>query len=38
MRWIEPLIPAAAAAPVHPDERGERGMAGGVLRAVGATD
>ncbi|MER5516484.1 SGNH/GDSL hydrolase family protein [Streptomyces sp. NPDC002763] len=37
-RWIEPLIPAAAAAPVHPNARGERGMAAAVLRAAGATD
>ncbi|MFF4508024.1 SGNH/GDSL hydrolase family protein [Streptomyces sp. NPDC001401] len=34
VRWVEPLIPAASAAPVHPSERGERGMAQAVLRAV----
>lgn len=33
-RWIEPLIPLAAAAPVHPNARGERGMADAVLNAV----
>ncbi|MGY1495441.1 SGNH/GDSL hydrolase family protein [Streptomyces sp. QTS52] len=35
-RWIEPLMPAADAAPVHPNERGERGMADAVLRALKA--
>ncbi|WP_377271537.1 SGNH/GDSL hydrolase family protein [Peterkaempfera sp. SMS 1(5)a] len=34
VRWVEPLIPATDAAPVHPNERGERGMADAVLRAV----
>ncbi|WP_328767183.1 SGNH/GDSL hydrolase family protein [Streptomyces sp. NBC_00286] len=33
-RWVEPLIPLAPAAPVHPNELGERGMAHAVLRAV----
>ncbi|MGW1715381.1 SGNH/GDSL hydrolase family protein [Streptomyces sp. NPDC002156] len=33
-RWIEPLMPAADAAPVHPNERGERGMADAVVRAL----
>lgn len=33
-RWIEPLIPNSPAAAVHPNERGERGMADAVLRAV----
>lgn len=33
-RWIEPLVPATLAAPVHPNERGERGMADAVLSAV----
>lgn len=37
VRWVEPLIPAASAAPVHPNERGERGMAQAVLRAVRAS-
>ncbi|MFJ6214668.1 SGNH/GDSL hydrolase family protein [Streptomyces sp. NPDC092296] len=36
VRWIEPLMPTAAAAPLHPNERGERGMADAVLRAVRA--
>ena len=36
VRWIEPLVPAAPAAAVHPNERGERGMARAVLRAAGA--
>ncbi|MFF4560255.1 SGNH/GDSL hydrolase family protein [Streptomyces sp. NPDC001435] len=34
-RWIEPLRPSSPAAAVHPNERGERGMAAAVLRAVG---
>ncbi|WP_055586522.1 SGNH/GDSL hydrolase family protein [Peterkaempfera griseoplana] len=34
VRWIEPLIPAAEAAPVHPNARGERGMADAVLRVL----
>ncbi|GAA3790633.1 SGNH/GDSL hydrolase family protein [Streptomyces phyllanthi] len=37
VRWVEPLIPESAAAPVHPNERGELGMARAVLRVVGAT-
>ncbi|GAQ76510.1 SGNH/GDSL hydrolase family protein [Streptomyces turgidiscabies] len=36
-RWIEPLMPVADAAPLHPNERGERGMADAVLRALKAT-
>jgi hypothetical protein len=35
-RWIEPLLPSLPAAPMHPNERGARGMADAVLRAVGA--
>ncbi|MFF4547967.1 SGNH/GDSL hydrolase family protein [Streptomyces sp. NPDC001435] len=35
-RWIEPLVPASSAACVHPNERGERGMADAVLDAMGA--
>ncbi|WP_316761298.1 SGNH/GDSL hydrolase family protein [Streptomyces herbicida] len=35
-RWIEPLVPASPAASVHPNERGERGMADAVLYAMGA--
>ncbi|MFF4651975.1 SGNH/GDSL hydrolase family protein [Streptomyces sp. NPDC001380] len=38
VRWIEPLSPASAAAPVHPNARGERGMADAVLRSLGAPD
>ncbi|WP_345696956.1 SGNH/GDSL hydrolase family protein [Kitasatospora terrestris] len=30
-RWIEPPQPAAGAAPVHPNARGQEGMAGAVL-------
>jgi hypothetical protein len=26
-RWIEPLIPQAGEAPIHPNERGEQGIA-----------
>ncbi|MGW1027456.1 SGNH/GDSL hydrolase family protein [Streptomyces sp. NPDC002577] len=35
-RWVEPLIPLNPAASVHPNERGERGMADAVLRALHA--
>ncbi|AXG76586.1 SGNH/GDSL hydrolase family protein [Streptomyces paludis] len=35
-RWIEPLVPRSPAAPVHPNERGESGMADAVLRTIGA--
>ncbi|GAA1074715.1 SGNH/GDSL hydrolase family protein [Kitasatospora arboriphila] len=33
-RWIEPALPAAGGAPLHPNARGERGMAEAVLAAV----
>jgi lysophospholipase L1-like esterase len=33
-RWIEPLVPKSPAAPVHPNARGERGMADAVLRTI----
>jgi lysophospholipase L1-like esterase len=33
-RWIEPLRPDVPAAAVHPNERGERGMADAVLDAI----
>jgi lysophospholipase L1-like esterase len=33
-RWIEPLLPRSPAAAVHPNERGERGMAAAVLNAL----
>jgi lysophospholipase L1-like esterase len=35
-RWIEPLIPDAAAAPLHPNAVGERGMADAIVAAVKA--
>jgi lysophospholipase L1-like esterase len=34
-RWIEPLRPSSPAAAVHPNARGEKGMADAVLRAIG---
>ncbi|MFJ8138935.1 SGNH/GDSL hydrolase family protein [Streptomyces sp. NPDC096013] len=33
-RWIEPLAPENPAAPVHPNARGERGMADAVLHMI----
>lgn len=33
-RWVEPLVPATAAAPFHPNARGEAGIAGVVASAV----
>jgi hypothetical protein len=30
VRWVEPIIPGNAAAPVHPNARGEAGMAAAV--------
>ncbi|MFD9124753.1 SGNH/GDSL hydrolase family protein [Kitasatospora sp. NPDC059571] len=33
-RWIEPVVPAAGAAPLHPNALGEKGMAAAVLAAV----
>ena len=33
-RWTEPLIPASPAAPLHPNARGEQGMADAVLSAI----
>ncbi|WP_234477573.1 SGNH/GDSL hydrolase family protein [Streptomyces sp. MBT65] len=33
-RWIEPLVPDSPAAPVHPNARGERGMADAVLHGI----
>jgi lysophospholipase L1-like esterase len=35
-RWVEPLIPANAAAPVHPNARGMDGMAGVVAAVIAA--
>jgi lysophospholipase L1-like esterase len=34
-RWIEPLLPSSPAAAVHPNARGERGMAEAVLGTIG---
>ena len=33
-RWLEPLLTSAAAAPLHPNAAGERGMADAVVEAV----
>jgi lysophospholipase L1-like esterase len=33
-RWIEPLVPASPAAPLHPNAAGEQGMADAVSRAI----
>jgi len=33
-RWLEPLLPASPAAPLHPDAAGEQGMADAVSRAI----
>jgi lysophospholipase L1-like esterase len=33
-RWLEPLLPSAPAAPLHPNAIGERGMADAVVEAV----
>ena len=38
IRWIEPLAPASPAAPLHPNARGEQGMADAVVRAITAAD
>jgi lysophospholipase L1-like esterase len=35
-RWIEPLLPNALAAPLHPNAVGERGMAAAIIGAVRA--
>ncbi|MER5200084.1 hypothetical protein ACWD3J_42275 [Streptomyces sp. NPDC002755] len=35
VRWVEPLVPRAPASSVHPNERGERGTADAVLKALG---
>lgn len=35
VRWIEPLLPAAPAAPMHPNAAGQRSMAAAVERAIG---
>ncbi len=36
VRWVEPLVPLALAAPVHPNALGMRGMAGVLLAAMAA--
>ena len=33
-RWVEPIIPGNLAAPVHPNARGEAGIAAAVVSAV----
>ena len=33
-RWVEPLLPSSPAAPLHPNARGEQGMAAAVLTAI----
>ena len=35
VRWIEPLVPASPAAALHPNARGEQGMAAAVLSDAG---
>lgn len=35
VKWVEGLVPASPAAPVHPNALGERAMAQQVLAAVG---
>jgi lysophospholipase L1-like esterase len=35
VRWVEPLVPATAAAPFHPNARGEAGVADSVVAALG---
>ncbi|HTJ67616.1 MAG TPA: SGNH/GDSL hydrolase family protein [Actinospica sp.] len=35
-RWLEPWLPANPSLPLHPNARGEQGMAAAVLSAVGA--
>ncbi len=36
VRWVEPLVPASAAAPFHPNRRGEAGVAAAVVVVVKA--
>jgi lysophospholipase L1-like esterase len=36
-RWIEPLIPAAPAAPLHPNAVGQQGMADAIVQAIKGT-
>jgi hypothetical protein len=36
VRWVEPIVPANPAAPVHPNLRGEAGMGAAVVAAIRA--
>jgi hypothetical protein len=36
LRWVEPLVPVNAAAPIHPNIVGMRGMAAVLAVAVGS--
>ena len=36
-RWMEPLLPASPAAPLHPNAAGEQGMADAVMQAIAGT-
>lgn len=36
-RWLEPLMPSAAAAPLHPNAAGERAMADAVVAGIRST-
>jgi lysophospholipase L1-like esterase len=38
VKWVEPVVPTELAAPVHPNARGEAGMAAAVLDAMRAHD
>lgn len=33
-KWVEPVVPTALAAPIHPNARGMRGMAAAVTQAI----
>lgn len=34
-RWIEPIVPATKAIPLHPNARGEQGMADAIVKLLG---
>jgi lysophospholipase L1-like esterase len=36
VRWVEPLVPGSAAAPIHPNQRGMQGAATVLVAAVGS--
>jgi hypothetical protein len=36
VKWVEPVVPTEAAAPVHPNARGEQGMSDAVVAALRA--